>query len=193
MKYITIPNNQPKAYGNHIYVWETSANSVPWDKPPKGDTAITSDEATSTQKIEFDFQIGSGYIIGYAVAPTPNAVCATIYIPDGQLKNHAKWEYSKTTIGEPQVFKNMVLLTCKSLPDYYRGKNKNWVGIWKKESVPYNMVPMKCTPLDNDDQEITAKIEDVTIVIKSVYSIGYFMVDYLTGKTSLAATTTFKT
>src|SRR5471030_3017391 len=97
VNYITLPANLPKTYGNHIYVWQTTSNTVPWGKSPDGDTAINTDSTTSTVQVNFAFE-EKGYIIGYAVAPTPNAVCSTIYMPVDQQENPAAWQYAQVAI-----------------------------------------------------------------------------------------------
>ena len=93
INYITLPANDPKGFSNHIYVWQTTDNVVPWNKTPDGDTALSSSSSTSTQEISYSFE-DKGYIIGYAVAATAQAVSSTIYIPQGSVTDPTKWQYS---------------------------------------------------------------------------------------------------
>ena len=53
VNYITLPGNLPKTNGNHIYVWQTTDNIIPWNKTPDGDTAVSTDSSTSTQQVTF--------------------------------------------------------------------------------------------------------------------------------------------
>ena len=56
INYVTDPGNQPKTFSNHIYVWQTTENTVPWDKSPEGDQPIDTDSSASTQFVTFDFE-----------------------------------------------------------------------------------------------------------------------------------------
>src|SRR6202000_1353308 len=97
VNYITLPGNLPKTNGNHIYVWQTTDSIVRWNKTPDGDTAVSTDSSTSTQLVTFAFE-QKGYIIGYGVAPTPNAVCSTIYMTATTQTNPAAWQYASLQI-----------------------------------------------------------------------------------------------
>ncbi len=190
VNYITPPANQPKTYGNHIYVWQTTNNEVPWPKAPDGDTAVNTDSSTSTQLVGFDFE-EKGYIMGYAVAPTKTAVCSTIYMPAGKQDDPSAWLYSK--LGLEVVYKgtNLVQVKYTGLPAYQPATNKNWIGIWQGGMVPYAGEPMKAVNIANDNPSGYAIIDNIKLLIGTTYTLGYFMVPSATGRTSLAASATF--
>lgn len=190
VNFITNTANNPKTYGNHIYVWQTTANAVPWDKTPDGDTAVSTDSSTSTQQVTFPFE-NKGYIIGYAVAPTPKAVCATIYMPAGKQNDPKSWEYQSLLLSTVYVGTNLVQVHYQGLNAYPPATNKNWLGLWQGGQVPYAGDPKKVTAIPTDDQDGYPVIEGVTLLINTTYSVGYFMVEKATGRTSLAAQSTF--
>jgi hypothetical protein len=190
INYITNPANCPKSFGNHIYVWQTTSNIVPWDKVPDGDSPVNSDSSTSTQQVNFAFE-NKGYIIGYAVAPSPMAVCATIYMPAGQQTNPGAWEYANLTLSTVYVGTNLVQVRYQGLNSYTPATNKNWLGLWQGGNVPYASDPKKAIVIPTNDQSGYPVIEGVTLLINTTYSVGYFMVERSTGRTSLSASTTF--
>ncbi|MCK5057203.1 MAG: hypothetical protein KAT34_11145 [Candidatus Aminicenantes bacterium] len=189
--YITPPGNEPKSFANHIYVWQTTANQVPWAKTPAGNTAVNTDSSTSTQKVGFDFE-QKGYIMGYAVAPTPQAVCATVFMPANKQTDPTAWEYSKLTMEVVYHGTNLVQVKYGGLAGYTPQTNKNWIGIWNGGTVPYSgQDPIKTVTISSDTPNGYAIIEDIKLLIGNTYSLGYFMVDLPSGRTSLAATASF--
>lgn len=190
VNYITPPANQPKTFGNHIYVWQTTSNQVPWAKTPDGDTAVNTDSSTSTQMVNFDFE-QKGYIVGYGVAPTPQAVSSTIYMPPNKQMDPSAWEYSKLTMEVVYQGTNLVQVKYDGLPAYQPATNKNWIGIWQGGTVPYSGDPIKSVNITNDIPSGYAVIEGIKLLIGTTYSLGYFMVQPSNGRTSLAASATF--
>jgi hypothetical protein len=192
VNYVTDTSNQPKTFGNHIYVWQTTSNAVPWNKTPDGDTALATDSSTGTQFVQFDFE-DKGYIIGYAVAPTPRAVCATIFIPQGQTQNPAAWQYDRVTERVVAVATNFIQTQYRTLPLYTPATHKNWIGLFLGAHAGYSAPIMKKTMVPTDSPEGFVFIEGVRLLIGTTYTVGYFMVDETStnGRTSLAASSTF--
>ncbi|MCX6593790.1 MAG: hypothetical protein NTZ56_19925 [Acidobacteria bacterium] len=191
VSYITLPANTPKTYGNHIYVWQTTANAVPWAKSPDGDTAINTDSSQSTTLVTFPFE-QKGYIVGYAVAPTPQAVVSTVYMPADQQDNPAVWEYAAVGIAVVYYGNNLVQVQYTGLPQYSPATNKNWIGIWQGSQVPYSGDPIKRVDVTQDAPSSGyAVIEGIKLLIGVSYCVGYFSVEPVKGRTSLAASATF--
>jgi hypothetical protein len=189
--YVTLPATDPKGFGNHIYVWETTDNIVPWSKTPDGDTAIDSSSSTSTQLVKFGFE-EKGYIMGYAVAATPQAVCATVYMPAGKQTDPTAWEYSSMQLGVPYVGVNLVQVQYTGLPQYLPATNKNWIGLWQGPQVPYSGDPIAKVSITKDAPPSGyTTIQGIKLLIGLSYSVGYFMVDPVKGRTSLAASANF--
>jgi hypothetical protein len=189
--YVTLPATDPKSFGNHIYVWETTDNIVPWSKTPDGDTAIDSSSSTSTQLVKFAFE-EKGYIMGYAVAATPQAVCATVYMPVGKQTDPTAWEYASMQLGVPYVGTNLVQVQYTGLPQYLPATNKNWIGLWQGPQVPYSGDPIAKVSITKDAPPSGyTTIQGIKLLIGLSYSVGYFMVDPVKGRTSLAASANF--
>src|ERR1700748_3210015 len=84
-----LPGNLPNNYGNYLVCWR-SQNAIPYnDNAPEGFVAIAINKSEGSQELPVLFQVGVGYIIGYAVGPksaAPNDqlwknVGSTAYIP----------------------------------------------------------------------------------------------------------------
>jgi hypothetical protein len=192
VNYITDTSNQPKTYANHIYVWQTTANTVPWNKTPDGDTPVASDSSSSTQSVVFDFE-DKGYIIGYAVGPNPKAVCATIFIPQGKQADPSAWQYDRVTTKVVGVATNIVQVQYHTLDQYIPATNKNWVALFLGAHANYTGSYVKKVAVPTDSADGYATIEGVKLLIGTTYSVGYFLVDEAgtNGRTSLAASATF--
>jgi hypothetical protein len=192
VNYVTSTTNQPKSNANHIYVWQTTSNSVPWNKTPDGDSPVSSDSSTSTQSVVFDFE-DKGYIIGYATAPSPKAVCATIFIPQGKQNDPTAWQYDNVTAQVVAFATNIVQAKYHVLSQYTPATNKNWVGLFLGPYATYSGPIMKkaSVPTDIDNGYVT--LEGVKLLIGTTYTVGYFLVDESStnGRTSLAASSTF--
>lgn len=191
VQYITLPANDPKTFGNHIYVWQTTDSVVPWNKPPIGDTAIASSSSTSTQMVNFAFE-EKGYIIGYAVAPTPMAVCSTIYMPVGKQTDPTAWLYNHLSLQVVYVGTNLVQVKYTGLPQYLPATNKNWIGLWQGSQVPYDGAPISQLTIQQDAPSTGyATLQGMQLLIGFSYSVGYFMVEPTSGRRSLAASASF--
>lgn len=191
VSFITLPANTPKTYANHIYVWQTTANAVPWGKSPDGDTALNTDSSQSTTMVSFPFE-QKGYIVGYAVAPTPQAVVATVYMPADQQNNPPAWQFAQLGLNVVYYGNNLVQVQYTGLPQYSPATNKNWIGIWQGTQVPYTGDPIKKVDVSQDAPSSGyAVIEGIKLLIGVSYCVGYFVVEPVKGRTSLAASASF--
>jgi len=191
VQYTTLPGNQPNTNGNHIYVWQTTGNAVPWGNKPDGDTAVSNNAATSTMLAKFAFQ-NKGYIVGYGVAPTPKAVCATIYMPAGGINDPKQWQYANVGVDVVYVGTNLIQVQYTGLADYTPQTNKNWIGLWLGSQVPWSGDPIKSIKVTPDfPSSGYAYMDGIDLLIGLQYVVGYFVVDQATGRTALAASSTF--
>ena len=79
----TFDTNQPKTYGNTLYVWEAAGPVIPWSRVPIASTTINEDQYRGAQRLDFKREVGVQYIIGYGVAAEPGAICASLWMPPG--------------------------------------------------------------------------------------------------------------
>lgn len=193
VNYVTSQTNQPKAYANHLYVWKTTSNAVPWGTDSDGDTAIDSNSPVSTQQLKFKFAVQQGYIVGYAVAADANAVCSTVYIPGDTYNDPSTYVTNDTTLSINSFGNNYVQVKLGGLPNYSPSANGNWVGIWQSDHVPYSGDPLAKADVTLPSAGGLISVTGVSVLVGSVYSVGYFMASGKAGRTALAASATFNT
>ena len=191
VQYTTLPANQPNTYGNKVYVWQTTENVVPWEIKPDGETAVEDNTPASTTPAIFPFQ-DAGYIIGWAVAPVKTAVCATVYVPQGKQNDPKAWQYANLTANVVYVGKGFVQVQYNGLAAYKPQTNKNWIGIWAGNQVPWSGDPIKRVDIASDAPPSGyVYMTGLQLLIGVSYVVGYFMVDPKSGRTALAAASTF--
>jgi hypothetical protein len=189
--YVTAPANKPNTFHDQLYAWETTANEVPWDKPPVGAAQPSSDSPTATEPLSFSYE-DKGYIFGYAVADRTSAVCATVYIPAGKTGDPTQWEYASVDLKTVYADSNVVQVRYTVLPAYRPFTNKNWVGVWQGSSVPYDGAPpLGSAPVPSDAETGYAVISGLALNANNTYSVGYFLVDSASGRTALGAQAVF--
>lgn len=189
VQYTTFDTNKPKTYGNTLYVWESADRVVPWDQPPVAKTTIDEDQYLSVQRVQFKYQVGLGYIIGYGVAPDPNAICSSVFIPP----DNGEQDSPHLTISLASFANQYVKIQYNALDNYDPKANKNWIGIWNGPKARYDGEPQAKAYVPNANSRGAATISGTDILIGATYTVGYFMADLPAGKTALAAQTTFNT
>jgi hypothetical protein len=193
VNYVTSQVNKPQTYANTVYVWKTTSDNVPWGTDPDGTTAVESDKPVSTQFVNFPFLVGQDYIVGYAVAADANATCSTVYIPGKSHDDPTSFVTSDTTISINSFGNNYVQVKLSGLGDYSPSGNKNWVGVWENDHVPYSGDPIAKTNVSLSSTKGLIYIPGVPLTIGSTYSVGYFMAAAPGGRTALACSATFET
>lgn len=193
VNYVTSQDNRPQKYANQIYTWKTTSDNVPWGGGPDGTTAVESDRPVSTQFVDFDFEVHQDYIVGYAVAADPNTVCSTVYIPGATSSDPTTYETSDTTITINSWGNNYVQVKLAGLGNYSPSSNKNWVGVWELDHVPYSGDPIAKTDVQLSSAKGLIYIPGVKLRVGSTYSVGYFMAAGTAGRTALACSATFET
>lgn len=191
--YVTSQDNRPQKYANQIYTWKTTSPNVPWGADQAGTTAVESDRPVSTQFVNFPFELQQDYIVGYAVAADTNTVCSTVYIPGASSNDPTTYETSDTTISINSFGNNYVQVKLAGLGNYSPSANKNWVGVWESDRVPYSGDPMAKTDVPLSSAKGLIYIPGVKLTVGSTYSVGYFMAAGAAGRTALACSATFDT
>jgi hypothetical protein len=193
VNYVTSEANKPQTNSNTIYVWKTTSSKVPWGNTPEGSTSVESDRPVSTQFLDFPFEVQQDYVVGYGVAADPNAVCSTVYIPGATYNDPTTYVTSDTTISINSYGNNYIQVKLVGLGNYSPSANKNWVGVWESDNVPYSGDPVAKASVSLPSASGLIYIPDVQVVVGTVYSVGYFMAAGAAGRTALAASTTFNT
>jgi len=169
--YITLPANRPKDNSNVLYLWEGS--DIPWGSPPDARVAIP----TNAMKADVTFSdivvSMTSYIVGYAPAPDPTQVCASVVLDAGGLVGNAL----SVSIGVASIGTTSVTIRYAVLPGYRPAFYGNWIGLWEGEISPYNCPPPLSKKAVKDVTAGTVTITDVPIKIDTRYTVVYFMHD----------------
>ncbi|PWW00608.1 hypothetical protein DFR52_103816 [Hoeflea marina] len=189
VQYTTFTNNRPKDYSNTIYVWEGGPD-VPWQRIDSfvGESVIEGNTYTGIQRVNFPYDVGKDYVVGYAVASTPGATCSALYLP----KDNQETTSENLTVGFSAIGPGAVKVNYRCLPQYNPVAFKNWVGIYNGPRADYDGKPLDAAnvPFPNTNGSATIPIQ---LQIGATYTVGYYMVPLDKGKISLAAQVTFNT
>jgi hypothetical protein len=190
VNYLTDAARAPRSFGDQLYAWQTTSNTVPWNKAYAGAAAVPSDASSGTVFLEFPYE-ALGYIVGYAVANNPRAVCATVYVPQGATGDPTRWAYGGVSCAMNYATSTLVQVSYAVLTDYLPASNRNWVGLWRGTSVPYQGDPLGWAPVPSDAQVGSVIVQGLALTINTTYAVGYFVAEPVTGRTALAAQATF--
>ncbi len=182
----TMPGNQPASYGNFIAIWQNS-DQVPWNQEPLKRQYITKD--TSEFSVNFDGLdlTENSYILGYSVGPLDSNICTTAAIPRN-CSDPSKCKLFSTSVSLSFVGTTSLFVKYETPAGYRPESNRNWVGIWRGTTVPYDSDPLKKDYVKGDENIGSVGINNIDLKRGTTYTVGYFM-----GKkqTFLAASHTF--
>ena len=190
--YVTLANNKPQTFDNHLLAWDSPEDLVPWDKTPVGRAKANCDDAQNSQVIPFPYE-DKAYVFGYSVAAGRAGTCATVFIPRGQGTNPAAWKTDAVEIGIVIHDSSAIEYRYRVLPGYSPNSRKNWVGIWCAQEVPYAGAPLGSSNIFDDSESGMGFIDKLSLLINTTYAVGYFMGPLPVGRTALAAAVTFTT
>jgi hypothetical protein len=190
VNYLTDASSEPQTFGNRVYAWQTTSNTVPWNKTFVADAPVPTNSSSGTMFVGFSYQ-PVGYILGYAVAASPQAVCSTVYVPQGGQGDPTQWVYASASCSVAYSSANLVQVNYTVLANYLPATNRNWVGIWQGTSVPYQGDPLAWSDVPTDAQSGSVILQGLGLTINTSYAVGYFFQDKATGRTALGAQTTF--
>jgi len=169
--YQTLPANDPNTYGNKIYVWEGTA--IPWSDPQRNLLAEHEvDGAGELGDCVIDIDLGGvAYIVGYAVADSPGAICASADVEATleSLAEPAPW------IGNEEVKEGQVTVDYRMLRGYQPKKFSNWVGLWRGEIDPYDdLAPLARSEVSESANEGSVELDLIKTLRPGSYSLVYF-------------------
>ncbi|MDA3859545.1 MAG: hypothetical protein PF480_15255 [Roseovarius sp.] len=189
IQYTTFPNNKPLEYANQFFVWESDSPNIPWDRDPIARVPVGQDQYTFTQFVKFNYQVGVGYVIGYAVANDPGAICSSIFYPANEQPGQG--QQLKMAMGS--YGPGYVEVSYDTLQQYNPVANHNYIAIWQAPQASYKGGEMSAASIQYPNTHGQATIMNVNLQINSTYSIGYFMKKAPEGKSALASELTFTT
>jgi len=184
VNYATFDRNEPKKFGNQFFVWESANSTVPWSRDPIAKVPLATNSYSGTQKVGFDYEPQTGYIIGYGLSPDPGSVCATFFIPP----NAPPGDTMNLTVGSPVWGRGFVQIKYNALANYNPSENGNLIGLWNAPQASYDGDALAVAPVPYSQSSGPASIM-YDILANTTYTVGYFM----GGNTALAGQVTFST
>ncbi len=189
IQYTTFAGNKPQTFANQIFVWESDSPNIPWSRDPIARTPIGQDQYTYTQFVKFNYQVGVGYVLGYAVANNPSAICSSLFFP----ANDQPGQSQQLTISMGDYGPGFVEIGYNCLEDYDPAANNNYIAIWQAPQAGYQGGQMSAANVQYHNVRGQATIMNVNLQVNSTYSIGYFMAKAPAGQAAMAAQLTFNT
>jgi hypothetical protein len=183
--YSTLLGNQPSTYGNTAFLWQSS-NAIPYNQKPLATYSIPG----GTQDGSFSFSgltiQSKSYIVGYAVGPDINQICATCYIP----ASGSDFQAFQTTLDVSNVSTDSATVNYQTPAGYSPQTNANYIGLWEGSVASYTISPLITRPITTNTSTGSVIINDFQFKRSKTYILAYFMG---TKQTMMAATYTFST
>ena len=113
-------------------------------------------------------------------------------MPTGKQMDPSSWQYGQVSFDVVYYGTNLVQVQYTGLDQYLPATNKNWIGIWQGPQVPFAGDPLKAVNITQDaPPRGYAILDGIKLLFGVSYCVGYFVVDAVKGRTSLAASSTF--
>ncbi|MEW2354558.1 hypothetical protein [Spirillospora sp. NPDC029432] len=192
--YDTMPGNRPSAYGNKIYIWETSGHDVPRNQPYKNENNVTSDRPDGDGTFPEDVT-NLSYLLGYATGPAVENVCATVFVPALGAGDPVIYPPSITL---ERIGTNVVTFSYSMPGGSQPMADNDWVGLWEKQSSSalYSLPPKWFAQIPENSAKGAGALQNVRLLRATSYILGYFKGGYSTSKpkqSTLACSLTFQT
>ncbi len=190
--YDTMPGNQPVTYGNTVFMWQTTSQSIPTGVSPINTWSVSPNQPNGSST--FPAQVGLvSYLLGYATGPNVKNVCATVFIPTSGSNVNQSPSISSAGYGPTSVTYNY------SVPGGTQPQTDgDWVGIWQGQGVGvlYAVAPLAFAQVPQNFSSGQGFINNVQLLRGTQYTLGYFKGGYAATKpsqTTLACSYSFTT
>ncbi|MFL5801801.1 MAG: hypothetical protein ACJ8CR_08660 [Roseiflexaceae bacterium] len=187
LSYETIAANNPSKYGNFVAIWQ-AYNRIPWTEDWLKKREISGSSPQGTTAFSGLALQNKGYIIGYAVGPKLDNICATAFIP--AKGNPSTQDEFHPRIAPVDIGDDSVIFSFEVPPGATPQTFKHWVGVYAGTSVPYEggtSVGSSSVETDYDRGEVGISAKG--LIRGNTYTAGYFAGD---NQTCLACSCTFK-
>jgi hypothetical protein len=197
--YDSMAGNQPNAYGNTVFLWQTSQQSIPINTKPSNSQIIASNQPNGSGVFMGLSVSNESYLVGYAVGSSVQNIVASVFIPatGGGTPNPiipvVAPSLLVTNIGSTSVSFSFAT-PIGMLPQ----SDGDWVGLWQGfgESVLYSQPPTWFVQLGTNANQGNwgINLPNGNIQRGTMYTLGYFKGGYAPTnpkQTTLAASTTF--
>jgi hypothetical protein len=190
--YDTMPGNQPVTYGNTVFLWQTSSQSIPTGVSPTSTASVSPNQPNGSSAFSASVGVLS-YLLGYATGPSVRNVCATVFIPVSGANVNQSPSISSAGYGPTSITYNY------SVPGGTQPQaDGDWVGIWQGQGVGvlYAVPPLAFAQVPQNFSSGQGFINNVTLLRNTQYTLGYFKGGFAAPKpsqTTLASSYTFNT
>ncbi|MQY09300.1 hypothetical protein [Actinomadura macrotermitis] len=189
----TMPGNRPKKNGNKVYIWESNSPNIPRTQDPR-ETPVNIDRPDGDGSFSVELTTQS-YLLGYAVGPDVENVCATVFVPalgDGDP------EIYPPTITLGRIGTNVLTFTYSMPGGSQPLADNDWVGLWENQTSPslYTLPPKWFDQLPENTARGEGFLRNVRLLRQTPYILGYFKGGYDATRpvqTTLACALTFQT
>ncbi|PKE29437.1 hypothetical protein CWS43_15375 [Rahnella sp. AA] len=181
--YLTLSGNQPNLYGNQVYLWEVSADTIPWSRPAQNGAPVLLNAPAGDQNIENVEISTNAYILGYSLAPAVSDsgwsdysnVVACAYIPPGTGGIENREVAQSGCCIEPR-YVGSTSLACyfAFLPGFQARSSKSWIGIWQGSAASYTVPPKWVAPVQVESDSGYAGMNGVALAAGEKYTLGLF-------------------
>ncbi|MCP3140382.1 hypothetical protein [Pyxidicoccus xibeiensis] len=179
--YDSMPGNQPNAYGNSAFIWQTSQQAIPINTKPYNSLTIPQNQPNGSS-VFMGLDVSSeSYLVAYATGPDVSNIVASVFIPatgGGPADpNSSQPSLQVTNVGSTSVsFSYAMPLGMQPL------SNGDWVGLWQGqgESALYSVQPTWFTQLGTNANSGNWGLNLSKGVIQrgTLYTLGYFKGGY---------------
>jgi hypothetical protein len=168
--YQTLPANTPQKNKNYVAVWESTM--IPWTEAPIATATIPSDSQMGSVPITNLAVQQRAYIVGYAVGPKINDMCASATLFVGGQTGPTE----SCSIGLTYVSDDTLLIQYQTLDGYQPQTQNNWLGLYAGVISPYYATPTLATlDIPSNTSQGNVSMSNLGLSIQSPYTLVYYM------------------
>lgn len=202
--YSTPNGTRPATFGNRLLVWNASADTVPWERPPTASVPVLGDQPAGDQNITGVEISDSAYIVGYAIGPDTAGsswspygnVVASAYIgpvrTDGAPVPGVSPTLEVRFVGRTSLVFKATFPAGFQVP--YAGA---WAGIWTGRTASRTVLPQVAAQLTFPGDSGLSGLDSLHLRSGQIYTLAIFSSGFSHPVTvdslrPLAASVTFK-
>lgn len=197
-RYDTMPGNQPNAYGNTVFIWQTSQVFIPVSTQPAHSQIVQSPQPNGSSVFQGLSVSSEPYLVAFAVGNSVKNIVAAVFVPSTDSHQPPYDPVQAPSILVTNKGSTSVSFSYAMPAGMTPQADGDWVGLWQgqTEAVLYNMPPTWFVQLgsNNNAGNFGINLSSGNIQRGVTYTLGYFKGGYAQSnpkQTTLAASTTF--
>jgi hypothetical protein len=177
--YDTMPGNQPSAYGDTIFLWQTSAPQVPTGLQPQSTWPVPTNQPNGSNVFGNLQVTNEAYLLAFAVGPALKNICATVFVP-AIGAGVAVSQTFQPTVQITNLGSTSVAYSYSMPPGTQPQTDGDWVGLWQGqgEAALYTVPPTWFAPVPQNAFQGYGALNNVSILRGVEYTLGYFKGGY---------------